>query len=286
MCGRTVTVNNYNHCPTQNDLVDTANGKILAQWGLHFPHLVINARDDTKSPRFKQMRENRRCVVDAIGYYEWKTKDRSKQPYYITSAGGKVLKLAGMYDIDILGDGEISYVTMTCSASESLAGIHDRMPVILDENDVSEWLSPKKYSEIIHLVKPYEKLMFYPVSTFVNDVRNNGSECITPMNPKKNIQSKLDFRNGLLVTPEKKRPRLNLDRYSTNVEYETADDKSIEIKSNKPLGQQVNQDIIELSDKQKVVSASKANPIVKTPRKKLPRNQHPITKFFFPTKSS
>jgi putative SOS response-associated peptidase YedK len=269
MCGRTVTINNFNHCPMQQDLISTQNDQqIQARWGIHFPHLIINARDDTKSNRFRKLREANRCTVDVLGYYEWKTKDsQPKQPFYITSVNDKILKLAGLYDIDTLGDGKLSYVTMTCSPSESLAEIHDRMPVILDENGVSEWLSPKPYSQVAHLVKPYEKLVFHPVSTFVNDVRNNGPECIVPINPKKNIQSKLEFNNGILVTPEKKKRKVD-----------------VELVDSKKSDRNVKKDIINLSDEESPVSAKpKRTTLRKTPTKKLPKNQQPITKFFSPS---
>jgi putative SOS response-associated peptidase YedK len=270
MCGRTVTINNFNHCPTLEDFVLTQNDNVqrIARWGMHFPHFIINCREDTKSIRFKQLREGKRCVVDALGYYEWKTKDKSKQPYYIKSENNQVLKLAGLYDIDTLGDGKLSYVTMTCSPSESLAEIHDRMPVILDENGALEWLSPKPYSKVAHLVKPYEKLVFNPVSTFVNDVRNNGPECIAPINLKKNMQSKLEFSNGVLVTPEKKKRKVDL---------ELGDIKSYD--------EVVKKEIINLSDEEEKPVSKKSKRITprKTPTKKLPKNQQPITKFFSPS---
>lgn len=308
MCGRTVTIGNFNHCPTQQDLIETANGRVEARWGLHFPHFLINARDDTNSQRFRQLRERNRCVVDALGYYEWKTKDGSKQPYYITSLeraikeddagidrklisgnnaglqpGEKVLKFAGMYDVDKLGDGKLSYVTMTCSPSEPLSEIHDRMPVILNENDVAEWLSEKPYAQVAHLVKPYEKLAFFPVSTFVNDVRNNGPECIKPVTLKKSRQSKLEFRNGVLITPEKKKRKINLGEPQTSDNVVKMRDKLDEKRNVDPLKTPAeSKEIIDLSDGKSISKPQLTTPR-KTTSKKLPKNQPSITKFFSST---
>ena len=65
------------------------------------------------------------------------------------------------------------------------APIHDRMPVILHEQDYDHWLDPKcdAPSKLGELLKPYppEEMTAFPVSTFVNSPRNESSECIAPV---------------------------------------------------------------------------------------------------------
>lgn len=144
MCGRLVTDNSFNFAPTQTLPVRTQAGNTVeATWGISMPKLVINARDDTESARFKSLRETSRCLIKANGYYEW-TKD--KTPYYITTE--EPFLIGGLLDKNN------HFVLMTTSASEAIKEIHHRMPVIIKKDKVEEWLSLKRWESVEYLAIP------------------------------------------------------------------------------------------------------------------------------------
>ena len=72
----------------------------------------------------------------------------------------------------------------TCGANQTMAPIHDRMPVILESHDWDEWLDPRNddVAELAHLLRPAADhvLTLYAVSTRVNSVRNKGADLIVP----------------------------------------------------------------------------------------------------------
>ncbi|KAL7751360.1 hypothetical protein RI367_003220 [Sorochytrium milnesiophthora] len=112
---------------------------------------TINARDDSViegKRMFRSIRNNQRCIVFAEGYYEWQTKGTRKQPFLMRRKDGKLLRLAAMYDIATV-DGETlyTYTLMTTSPASSLTFIHDRMPVILGEEDADAWLSDVPWND-------------------------------------------------------------------------------------------------------------------------------------------
>ena len=73
---------------------------------------------------------------------------------------------------------------VTTAANAVLAPIHDRMPVILDPASYDRWLDPAQPgAEELLRPCPDEWLEAFPVSTRVNNVRNDVAELITPMNP-------------------------------------------------------------------------------------------------------
>ncbi len=46
---------------------------------------------------FRDAFKRARCLIPASGYYKWQTTPEGKQPYYITSASGPVLTIAGLW---------------------------------------------------------------------------------------------------------------------------------------------------------------------------------------------
>jgi putative SOS response-associated peptidase YedK len=61
---------------------------------------TFNARAETVAdkPMFRSAFKRTRCIVPVSGYYEWRTLERSKQPYFISAADGSVLSIAGLWD--------------------------------------------------------------------------------------------------------------------------------------------------------------------------------------------
>lgn len=113
----------------------------LSTWG--FPRfgakgVIINARSETADsrPMFKKSLHTRRCVVPSTGFYEWsqtgtKTKFRFKLP------SSKTLYMAGIYNEF---KGENKFVILTTCANNSIADVHDRMPIILPKDLAEDWI--------------------------------------------------------------------------------------------------------------------------------------------------
>jgi putative SOS response-associated peptidase YedK len=103
---------------------------------------LLNARTDTlRRGSFKSMLANRRCVIPAEGFYEWREEEGLKQPYFFARKDDKPLMLAGIWDYsDVKGDAVPSFAILTDDPNALVAPYHDRMPVVLD--DVETWLDP------------------------------------------------------------------------------------------------------------------------------------------------
>jgi putative SOS response-associated peptidase YedK len=87
----------------------------------------------------------RRCLVPASAFYEWThiPGERRRMKYRISRADGDLCALAGLFDVWRGGNEEIrSYTILTTAPNEKMSALHDRMPVILGEEEWDEWLSP------------------------------------------------------------------------------------------------------------------------------------------------
>lgn len=166
---------------------------------------MINARAETaaEKPAFRSAFAKRRCLVPADGYYEWylptepdAPKGRGgkplKQPFYIHPADGSSLPMAGLYEWwrdRARGDDDPEAWRLTCTiittdATDDLGRIHDRMPMTVARDHWSAWLDPAVGAdEARSLFAPAASLRLdaYPVSTLVNNVRNNGPELLAPL---------------------------------------------------------------------------------------------------------
>jgi putative SOS response-associated peptidase YedK len=94
---------------------------------------------------------------------------------------GRPFGFAGLWD----RWGELETCTiLTTSPNELCAPLHDRMPVILGTSDYDRWLDPTQSdaAELQPLLDPYpaDEMLAEPVSTHVNNVRNEDEACIAP----------------------------------------------------------------------------------------------------------
>jgi putative SOS response-associated peptidase YedK len=201
---RTLPVD-WNIKPTQDIYIIKNEEIAIASWGLIAPwsknssdalrsqSQAINARSESvhEKPTFRNAFRQRRCLVPASGYFEWATelgRYKTKQPVFITRDDEKLLAFAGIFDRWISPEGEIrdSVAIITRDAVGDLAKVHNRMPLFLPRDRWSMWMDSKlteveKVRELMHVSKPDEHLRFWPVSTLVNSIRNNGSELIAPI---------------------------------------------------------------------------------------------------------
>jgi len=182
----------YNIAPTQNALVTTAdNPKGLE--AMHFglvpfwakdksvSYKMINARAETvldlKSykPLFKQ---GKRCLVWADSFFEWQKQGKEKQPFRIKLIEEEVFAFAGLWSQWKSPEGEeyYSFTIITTAPNELTSVVHDRMPVILAEEERQAWLDKDvKAEDLVPLLNPFpaDAMEMYPVSKDVGNVRNN-----------------------------------------------------------------------------------------------------------------
>lgn len=190
--GEAPYVPRYNGAPTQMLAVITGEkpGELSYQrWGLIPPwakdisigNKMINARAETITEKssFRNPLFSRRCLVPADGFYEWQ-QDAGKQPYRIFVKNNPIFCMAGIWERWKSPEGEIveSFSIITTEANSFIKPIHNRMPVILKQEDEKTWLSGKKPDEILSLLKQYpsEGMDAYPVSKLVNSPRNDARE--------------------------------------------------------------------------------------------------------------
>lgn len=191
----------YNIAPGQLVLAVISDGRQYRigylRWGL-VPHWakdqkigykMINARAETidKKPAFRNLFFRRRCLIPADGFYEWKQEKGKKQPYRIIATDRPLFAFAGLWDRwEQHGQMIDSCTIITTSANEKMAAIHERMPVILEEESWGEWLNPKNRdaSYLKMLLRPYpaKKMKAYQISERVNSARNDDPEVIEPLN--------------------------------------------------------------------------------------------------------
>jgi putative SOS response-associated peptidase YedK len=185
----------YNVAPTQVAPVvierEGARERLDARWGL-LPHWVkdpatfrttlFNARAESaaEKPSFRDAFRRARCAVPASGFYEWSKRDGSKQPHHIVRGDGAPLAFAGLYSVH--RDAGPTFTILTTTANEAIAPLHDRMPVILQRDELARWLDPDESSAEalgdLLAPAPDDALEAYPVGKAVGNSRLEGPELV------------------------------------------------------------------------------------------------------------
>jgi putative SOS response-associated peptidase YedK len=162
---------------------------------------LINARVETaaEKPSFRQAFAKRRCILPALGYYEWEQPEAGekggagrKQPYFIHRPDGSILAIAGLYELwrdpertrDDPQAWHWTCTVLTTRATDEVGRIHDRAPLIVPEDGYEAWLKPEPGDpdELREMLIPATIAMQAdPVGTEVNNVRNNGPHLIEPV---------------------------------------------------------------------------------------------------------
>ena len=183
----------FNIAPTQFApivrVVDGARRLDLLKWGLipswakdaTIGNRLINARSETapEKPAFRAAFKSRRCIVPADGFYEWQQQPSGKQPHYIHRKDGELLAIAGLWEHWTPPESTVPLLTFTILTTEAnswMRRLHDRMPVVLEGDEVARWLDPaSNFADLEALMRPLgdADLEAYPVSKAVNNVRND-----------------------------------------------------------------------------------------------------------------
>jgi len=151
---------------------------------------MTNARAETvtSKPAFRSAFMKRRCLIPADGFYEWRKLNGGKQPMYIRVDRGEPFAFAGLYEIWRPGadDELVSCTIITTGPNELMKPIHDRMPVILPEEDYDRWLGPQFYepADLHEMLRPFDakRMDAYPVSRYVNSPGNDDERCVERTN--------------------------------------------------------------------------------------------------------
>ena len=148
---------------------------------------MINARCEgvEAKPSFREAVRQRRCIVPATGFFEWQGKAGHKQPFAITLPGQSLFAFAGLWERWKGTDSEPveTFTIVTNEANESVARIHDRMPVILPMDAIETWLTAAP-EDARQLLKPYEgAIELRAVGKYVSNVSNEGPECLNDAEP-------------------------------------------------------------------------------------------------------
>lgn len=186
----------YNVAPIQDAPVvrlrDGERELAMLRWGLipgwsedpNIAYSTINARAETVDKRstFRDAFNSRRCLVIADGFYEWQARGKEpKQPYIITRADGEPIAFAGLWERWVRGDEALETFTIIVTEPNTLLKpIHNRMPVILQNEHYEAWLSGQAGKELL-VPCPAEQLTTVPVSTRVNNPAHDDPDCIEPL---------------------------------------------------------------------------------------------------------
>jgi putative SOS response-associated peptidase YedK len=195
----------YNVAPTNDVYAVLSDGKVRRvdafHWGLvpiwakdpKVGSKMINARAETLATKnaYKPALKRRRCLIPADGFYEWKKIPgaKRKQPYFIHRTDGEPYAFAGLWEVwkgpkdadgTRTGDPLRSCTIITTTPNDTMAQIHDRMPVILPPSAWDRWLDPANddigtLGELL-VPAPPSVTELRPVSTEVNNLRNKGAQ--------------------------------------------------------------------------------------------------------------
>lgn len=185
----------YNIAPGQAILVvrETGQGRELAflKWGLipswakeaSIGMRLINARGETLAdkPAFRNAYRQRRCLIPADAFYEWKPVAGRKQPYCIRLRDEGPFGMAGLWEHwkDSTGQTVESCTIITVDANALIAELHDRMPLIVAPDDYDAWL--RAASKELPPAVPAQAMRTYPVSPLVSNARNDVPACLDPI---------------------------------------------------------------------------------------------------------
>jgi putative SOS response-associated peptidase YedK len=186
----------YNIAPTQEVLAvvmeeGTRRTRML-RWGLvpfwaddpRIGNRMINVRSETvaQKPAFRNAFARRRCLVATDGFYEWKAAPEGKLPYRIQREDGGCFCFAGLWERWDRGPQVVeSCAIVTRPADERIAGVHDRMPVMLEGDACANWIEGDADSDaLLDLLRTtrMDAIEVFRVSTLVNRPANDIPACV------------------------------------------------------------------------------------------------------------
>lgn len=189
----------YNVCPSQRIVAMRGESGTTTpfcplwgfepSWRNERSTLVINARIEgvAERPMFRHLLSGQRCIIPLSGYYEWASvaetiermgSPKRKVPFYISRPGAdSLLTAAGLWQLTETGS---RVVMLTTEATAPVRHVHDRMPVLLDDSVVDEWLHDTTVPPLEMLAVPTCVLSTRRVGYAVSNARSDGPQLIEP----------------------------------------------------------------------------------------------------------
>lgn len=177
----------FNIAPTQPvPIVRTPHVGELLRWGIQRPGSKsggFNVRvESLAAPQYREAIRQRRCLILADGFYEWKALVEAKKPFLIQRSDRQPFAFAGLWQPLTLQSGEVvdAVAILTTTPRGVVARVHDRMPLILPAEAQEKWLDPaSRYRDLLE--PDVADLELIPVSTLVNSVKNDGPRLAEPL---------------------------------------------------------------------------------------------------------
>lgn len=176
----------FNIAPTQDVAVIRKPHELeLLRWGIKVPNPKaggFNVRvESLGAPFYRDSIRGRRCLIIADGFYEWKALVEAKKPYLIQRRDHQLFAFAGMWDqVKVKGAFVDACTILTTKPRGVIAEVHDRMPVILPPERFDAWLDPDaRYKDLLE--PDADELELVPVSSHVNDYKNDDPRCAEPL---------------------------------------------------------------------------------------------------------
>lgn len=183
----------YNCAPSQNLAVITNSEPFKLnyfKWGLipywakdsktGFSLINVKAETVNEKPAFKSAFRNKRCLVPATAFFEWKHEGKNKTPFCIFLKKRPLFSMAGVWDSWVSKNNIIinSFSIITTSANDFMLNIHNRMPVILSKENEKKWLNNNDPESLSTLLAPInsEVLDAYQISKRINNPVNDDEE--------------------------------------------------------------------------------------------------------------
>lgn len=145
----------------------------------------VNAKSETLDEKsmFRDSFRKRRCIIPSTGYYEWRTEGKKKIPLFIRRRDHGIISFAGIWDCwKSSTEKLLTCAIITTSANDLTRSIHERMPVILPNENYSQWLDRDltDSATLKSLLKPCpnELLEIIPANPVVNSSKYEGEDCI------------------------------------------------------------------------------------------------------------
>jgi putative SOS response-associated peptidase YedK len=165
---------------------------VAARWGL-IPHwwrkplsemkaATFNARSEeaASKPMFRDAWQNGRCLVPALGYFEWSGKGSAKRPWFVTARTNRPgIAFAGLWArAHVEGETIESFTILTSAAGEATRHLHPRSPVVLGEGAFADWLAGGEPP-----LGPIadDRVILREVSRDVGNVRNDRPDLVEPV---------------------------------------------------------------------------------------------------------
>lgn len=166
-----------------------------ARWGLvpswwrqplsAFKLTTFNARSEEadKKPVFRDSWSRRRCLIPAIGWYEWAGEKGAKQPWYITvKRNTPGFWFAGLWSrLEVDGAPLVSCTILTTDAGAATRHLHPRVPVVLGEDQAADWLAIRSDPKFMMVALPDDRIDAWPVGKAVGKVAEDYASLLEPV---------------------------------------------------------------------------------------------------------